>query len=242
VSTPVLWQFRISHFNEKARWALDWKRVPHVRRSLLPGWHVPRILWLTRRTETPVLQIAGEVVADSTRIIERLETSHPEPALYPADAAERRRAVELEDFFDQELGPHIRRVVFFEALDHTDFAAGWFASGESAGTRALYRAFFPVGRVLMRAAMGIDAPRAEASRRHVEGALDRLERELRPSGYLVGDRFTVADLTAAALLAPAVMPAEFPYAFPAERPAAVERYREAVVSRPAARHGKAAGW
>jgi hypothetical protein len=31
---------------------------------------VPRILRLTRRTETPVLQIAGEVVADSTRIIE----------------------------------------------------------------------------------------------------------------------------------------------------------------------------
>jgi glutathione S-transferase len=231
VRTPILWQFRVSHFNEKARWALDWKGVPHVRRSLLPGWHVPRVLWLTRQTQTPVLELDGEVVTDSTRIIERLESLHPDPALYPADPAERQRAIELEDFFDQELGPHIRRSLFFESLGHTGFAAAWFATGESAGTRALYRASFPVGRVLMRAAMGIDAPRAEASRRHVEAALDRLENELRPSGYLVGDRFSVADLTAAALLAPAVMPPEFPYAFPAELPDSVERLRATLSSR-----------
>ena len=30
---PVLWHFPISHYNEKARWALDWKRIPHVRRG-----------------------------------------------------------------------------------------------------------------------------------------------------------------------------------------------------------------
>jgi hypothetical protein len=31
---PVLWHFPISHYNEKARWALDWKGIPHVRRAL----------------------------------------------------------------------------------------------------------------------------------------------------------------------------------------------------------------
>ena len=34
---PVLWQLQISHYVEKVRWALDYKRVPHVRRTLLPG-------------------------------------------------------------------------------------------------------------------------------------------------------------------------------------------------------------
>ena len=33
--------------------------------------------------------------------------------------------------------------------------------------------------------------------------MDRLESELGPSGYLVGDRFTVADLAAASLFTPA---------------------------------------
>ena len=43
VSTvPVLWQLQISHYVEKVRWALDYKRVPHVRRTLLPGPHLAR--------------------------------------------------------------------------------------------------------------------------------------------------------------------------------------------------------
>jgi len=233
VSTPILWQFRASHFNEKARWGLDWKGIPHVRRSLLPVWHVPRMLWLTRNTQTPALELDGEIVPDSTRILERLEALRPEPALYPADPAARRRAVELEDFFDDELGPHLRRALFFAALDHTDFAVALFTTGESARTRALYGASFPVGRALMRLSMGIDAPRAAESRRKVEAALDRLERELAPSGYLTGDTFSVADLTAAALLAPAVMPPEFPYAFPLPLPDSVAAYRDTLARRPA---------
>jgi glutathione S-transferase len=37
MAVPVLWQFAFSHFNEKVRWALDWKGIPHVRRSLPPA-------------------------------------------------------------------------------------------------------------------------------------------------------------------------------------------------------------
>jgi len=39
-----LLQFRhsLSPSNEKLRWALDIKRVPHRRRSLLPGPHLAR--------------------------------------------------------------------------------------------------------------------------------------------------------------------------------------------------------
>lgn len=33
---PVLWQLQISHYVEKVRWALDYKRIPHIRRSLVP--------------------------------------------------------------------------------------------------------------------------------------------------------------------------------------------------------------
>jgi len=61
----------------------------------------------------------------------------------------------------------------------------------------------------------------------VERALDRIE-ALRAGGpYLVGDTFTVADLTAAALLWPIAWPPEFPYRLP-ELPASpkLERLRE----------------
>ena len=106
----MLWQLEISHYNEKVRWALDYKRVPHIRRSLLPGFHAWKAEHLTGDTSTtPVLTIDGQSIGDSTRIIAALEERWPEPPLYPLDAAQRQRALELEEFFDEELGPHIRR-------------------------------------------------------------------------------------------------------------------------------------
>ena len=36
---PVLYHLKVSHYNEKARWALDYKGVPHVRRAAIPGRH-----------------------------------------------------------------------------------------------------------------------------------------------------------------------------------------------------------
>jgi glutathione S-transferase len=228
---PVLWQFRYSHFNEKARWALDYKRFPHVRRSLLPGLHIPRVLWLTRQKALPVLMLEGNTIADSTRIIEALERVQPDPPLYPADPAARRQATLLEDFFDEELGPHLRRALFYELLPFTDYAAALIATGTSATTRRLYRAAFPLIRQVMRLDMGINAESAAVSRAKVDAAFDRVERELQPSGYLVGDRFSVADLTAAALLSPLVIPPEFPYALPGPLPKPLATYRESVSGR-----------
>ena len=48
----------------------------------------------------------------------------------------------------------------------------------------------------------------------VECAFDMIESERAGRDYLVGDTFTVADLTAAALLYPLVWPPEFPYELP----------------------------
>src|SRR5690349_16835365 len=102
---PVLWHIKVSNYNEKARWALDYKRVAHRRRDPMPGAHTLIALALTRRTATfPVLQIDGRAIGDSTRIIAALEERFPDPPLYPTDPAERRRALELEEFFDQDLG------------------------------------------------------------------------------------------------------------------------------------------
>ncbi|MGH7818837.1 MAG: glutathione S-transferase family protein, partial [Candidatus Binatia bacterium] len=133
---PVLWQFTASHFNEKARWALDYKRVAHRRRSLLPGPHALTVRRLTGQTAVPVLLLEGRAIHDSTRIIEALERSYPDPPLYPRDAAERRRALELEDFFDEELGPHIRRLAFYHLLPHPDVVIAMFAQESGAAARA----------------------------------------------------------------------------------------------------------
>jgi len=235
VAAPVLWQFRFSHFNEKARWALDWKRFPHVRRSLLPGLHVPRVMWMTGQKSVPVLVVDGHAVRDSTRIIETVEALRPDPPLYPPDEPARRRALALEEHFDEELGPHIRRALFYDLLPHGDVAAEVLTIGARPATRAIYTAMFPVIRAAMRMDMRIDETGARLGREKTVAALDRVEAELQPSGYLVGDRFTVADLTAAALLSPLVLPPEFPYPLPAAPPESIASFRASLAGRPAFR-------
>jgi glutathione S-transferase len=230
---PVLWQFRQSHFNEKIRWALDWKGIPHVRRSVLAGPHIPVMLWMTGRKQVPVLMIDGRTVTDSTDIIAALEARNPDPPLYPSDPALRGRALALEDFFDRELGPHVRRAFFHAVLPDTDFSVALLATGFGPAVQTLYRAAFPAVRALMRLDMRIDDAGAERSRAKIAAALDRIAAELGPAGYFVGDRFSVADLTAAALLYPIVQPPEHPYQAPGPLPPAAAALRASFTNHPA---------
>ena len=65
-------------------------------------------------------------------------------------------------------------------------------------------------------------------------AFDKVEADVGPSGYLVGQSFTVADLAAASILAPMVMPPEFPYIklHPDERTPRSRRFRDSLEDRP----------
>jgi glutathione S-transferase len=228
MDTPQLWQFTSSHFNEKARWALDFKGVPHIRNSLVPGFHVATIKRMTGATHVPVLKLNGEIFGDSSKIVEALERAFPQPPLYPGDSVERRRALELEDFFDEELGPYIRRWVFHMVLPYPEFVRGAFVNHASLPTRLAHRAMSPLIGPVMRRQMDINPETAEVARRKTIAAMERLEKELQPSGFLVGDAFTVADLTAAALLSPLVRPPEFPYRNEVAPPAEFAKARESL--------------
>ena len=202
-----LLQFRYSHYNEKARWALDLKGLPHRRTSLLPGPHMPRVKKVTGQTSTPVLRMGERWIAGSAALIDALEQACPEPALYPADPAERTRAVELQDWLDRDLGPYIRRALFSVIVDEDDYICGMFGEGKPWAKRALYRATYPLAKGLIRKGNGVTSQAAidEGFARTAE-VFDQLAGMINAQGYLVGDRFSVADLTACALSAPAFDP------------------------------------
>jgi glutathione S-transferase len=206
--TPELLQFRFSHYNEKARWGLDFKAVRHVRRSFLPAPHMLPIWWLSGQRSVPVLRLGREVVVGSGAIIDHLETRHPDPPLYPAAPSARHQALELQRWLDDEIGPAVRRAFFFDFLVDGDYAARTLAQEQPAVAMTLYRALFPLTRTIMRLDMGIAADGAARGRELTQEALDRVARMAGPDGYLVGDRFTVADLTAASLLSPTLFPPE----------------------------------
>lgn len=212
MSAPVLWQYNFSNFNEKARWALDFKGISHVRHSLLPGG--PRAMAFSQRGTLPVLDLDGERIVDSTRIIEALERRFPQPGLYPEDPSERAAALELEDFFDEEAGHELRRAAFYEWRTSPRFVSGLLTTGRNPATRVFMRVVLPGALVYARRRYRIYPADAEQARAKLTTALDRITAELKPSGYLVGDSFTVADLAAAALLSPLAMPPELQYRYP----------------------------
>jgi glutathione S-transferase len=230
--TPVLWHLEISHYNEKARWALDYKGVAHVRRAVTPGLQELTARRLRAGSTVPVLEMNGLAIGDSTKIIEEIERRWPEPPLYPADLEERGRALDLEDYFDEQCASDARRVLFNDNLaDPETFLAMFYGAGRP--RHRLLQGLTPLFLQVVKRRYRIRPETVEESRGKVRAAFDKLEAEVGPSGYL-GESFTVADLTAASILGLIVVPPEFPYikVHPDERTAQFRRFRDSLKDRP----------
>lgn len=226
---PVLWHLKVSHYNEKARWALDYKHIAHVRRAAIPGRHRAIAHRLTGGKTLPVLILAGEAIGDSTRIIATLEQKYPEPPLYPAAPEARKRALEIEDFFDEQLGPYARLLLVNQMLADSELFLGAFFPDLAGAQRLAARASFPRIRRRLIDVFTINDHSVEHARQKVQAACARFRTELQPSGYLVGNNFTIADLTLAALLAPAIGPQQFPYPQPQRGHPLLTPLRDALI-------------
>jgi glutathione S-transferase len=234
---PVLWQIEISHYAEKARWALDYKEVDHVRRSPLPGTHIPIALFLTRGAQPtiPVLQMDGRAIGDSTAIIAALDAKYLDRPLYPSTPEDRSRALQLEDWFDENLGPHTRLLPFYELIQEPDLFAEVAAANVPGPLGKVKPVVGAYGRVYTSLRWGANKSEdAERAREAIAAAFDKLEAELEQGNgeFLVGERLSVADVTAASLFYPIVVPPEGPLSPDLPRPAGFESFRQSLSNRP----------
>lgn len=204
-----LLQFIHSHVNEKARWALDYKRLPHRRVSLLPGPHIPVVRKATGQTSTPVLRIADGHVTGSASIIERLDRDWPDNPLFPGDAGLRQVVSAFQQDMDATLAPAVRDCFLAIARRHPGFAAEMMGGHVSWLKRRAYAAAMPaiLGRVSKMLRLD-DADLLASRESEIDRAMDRISAQAGPEGYLVGEAFSAADLAAAALLSPIARPAE----------------------------------
>ncbi|MBP6013347.1 MAG: glutathione S-transferase [Alphaproteobacteria bacterium] len=202
MSEPIeLLQFRFSPYNEKVRWALDYKGIAHTRRSLAPGPHAAVTRRLTGQTATPVLKIGARAIAGSAQIIGELETLKPLPALYPTDEALRARALAIEKRFDEELMPRIRRAILMTIVHDGQYVSKVFGGGY------MYGLLFPLVRGLVKKGNGITGPESAADgARAAQEAFDWVAQESKATGYLAGSSFSVADLAVASHLATCIDP------------------------------------
>jgi glutathione S-transferase len=233
MDTPLLWHIPLSHFSEKVRWALDYKGIAHQRRVLGSGYLI-QVWRATGQGKLPALWLDGQAIADSTRIIAALEQRYPEPPLYPRDTATLQRALALEDDLDETLGPALRASLMTPLFRHDpDIALSVLTTGM--GGEA-YRRLRPLVRIFpafYRFRHKINESNLERDRTIVSAALDRIEQTRQSRAYLVGEAFSVADLTAAALLGVLLQPPELQYPLKVELPLYLRDYRATLLPHPA---------
>jgi len=212
-----LYQFPISHYCEKVRWALDHKQLDYRVVNLLPGFHVGTAKKLAGRSSVPILVHDARAIRNSSDIINYLETLVPAHALTPTDAEARQEALEWEHFADREIGPWVRRVCYHTLLEHPALVIPFFTlNGPWYGPWVL-RPLFPSLSKKMRKLMNINAASTQEGQARITQALDKVH-ERQGNRYLVGEQFSRADLAVASLLAPLCRPAGYGLDWPSAYP------------------------
>lgn len=207
----ILVTIPISHFCEKARWALDRAGLAYTEQRHVQGLH--RLA--TRRARggqtAPVLATPDGVFADSRAILFYADAlGPPEARLYPADAAARRDVVALEERFDTVVGVESRRWIYHQALAAPKTFTPYNLPGVPAWERRVYPLVLPAMSAFMKRYFDISDGTAARAKALLDGEFDTVARRLADGRrYLTGDRFTAADLAFAALAAPLVVPEQY---------------------------------
>jgi glutathione S-transferase len=219
MDTHELTGIAFSHYVEKARWALDRFGVTYRDHRVLPFLHFAAVYRVHRgklgkadrastRFSTPVLRTDdGRILCDSASIVRYASERFAPPGqgLY-----EQPEAAELEQHFNDALGPHSRRVAYGAVLARPELFTQLVRHNVDARQQLAFRAVAPFAGLLLSRSLGIDARRVQSSVDKVRRELDLVSERLsdgRP--FLLGDRFSAADLSFAALGSLAVLPPEY---------------------------------
>jgi glutathione S-transferase len=230
----VLVTIPISHFCEKARWGLERAGLDYEERRHIQIVHQIAARRAGGGKTAPVLATPGGVYSDSRSILRFADEHLPAHArLYPADRLERKEVLALEDRFDTVIGVEGRRWLYHEVFKDTKRFAPYNLTGVPAWERRVFPFVLGPAKLYINRYLDIDDATAARALERVDTELDAVA-ELLADGrrYLVGDRFSAADLAFAALCAPLIVPVEYgtplpqPDVMPADMAARIRGWRE----------------
>ncbi len=210
-SENVLITIPISHFCEKARWALQRAGIQYEERAHLQVFHRLAVRRAGGSGTAPVFLWGDRVLADSTDILEAVDAqAPPELRLFPADASKAAAVRSLETDFDERLGPAGRRWMYYGLRGRREISTRYACTGIPAWQRRSLPLVYPLAARIIDRVLDVTPETAARSEQEVEASFERVAEQLadgRP--YLCGERFSAADLTFAALAAAVLMPPEY---------------------------------
>ncbi len=238
--SPVLITIPISHYCEKARWALDRAGIGYQERAHLQVIHWILVARAGGKKTAPVLVWGDRVFADSADIVEEASAkAPPQRRLFPDDPETAAEVRALQRDFDLRLGPEGRRWMYFGLRGRRDIAIAYGCTGVPAWERRALPLAYPLAARIIDRYLDVTPATAARSEAEVRATFDGVAERLadgRP--YLCGERFSAADLTFASLAAPLLMPPEYgvPLPQPEELPAAMAKTVGELRAHPAGAH------
>ncbi len=201
----------ISHFCEKARWALDRARLDYVEERHVQGVHRIKARRAGGGSTVPVLVAEEGVFGESEDILRYAdERIDEERRLFPADRRLRDEVATLCRELDAGLGPDGRRLMYAHMLGLKGPMLRVNNQGVPAWEARMMHALWPLMARWGRRELGIGPDTLRVEEENVRRAFDAIAERLadgRP--HLCGERFTAADLTFACLAAAVLVPSQY---------------------------------
>jgi glutathione S-transferase len=220
----------VSHYCEKARWALTRLQIPFVEEAHMPPFHRfatrglakpsdaaaepgmsplnRRVLQLVGGQSVPVLVTSTGILHSSDEILQYVDAkSPPELKLYPTDSQQRQQVDQLVETFDTVLAPAVRVWTYSYIMNQPHLVKSLWCQGAPGFERLAFAVVFPWMKTNVIQMYGISRTSASDSHKilcQVFDQVDQLLADGRP--FLTGDRFGAADLAFATLAAAVVSP------------------------------------
>jgi glutathione S-transferase len=224
----------ISHYCEKARWALERAEMPYREERHVQGIHRIAARRAGGRITVPVLVTPEGAIGESHDILLWVDPrTPPERRLFPAEPDRRTEVERLCRRFDDELGPKGRRLIYIHLLPDRELTLSFNNQGVPRWEDLTLRYGWPLitrkVKDVLAIRPGIEVDDEAAVWREFDFVAEQLG-DGRP--YLCGEAFSAADLTFAALSASVVAPPDYgvtlpqPDALDSRTARLVQRFRE----------------
>lgn len=213
---PRLITLALSPYNDFARWALDRSGIGYREERKALVQHAFASRRAGGKGTTPVLITPDEVIGESAEIAEWADRHSASPGTLFPDGVEGEAVRALVGHFGENLGTLTRPLLWASLIEDLPLANRLWSQGLSRRAARVQPWLLRTMKPLVRRGIGVKRDSVRTLPPRIRAIFDEVASRLDAQPHLVGPRITAADLSFAAMAAPALMPEEgHPTRYPA---------------------------